>query len=118
MRIKPTADIKGLHLLMRPVLRTAEEIWIESGRPEGITITSGLDGVHSAASWHPYGLAVDLRTNYWPLDEAEKVYKLLKKALSDYDVIHHVKEGPNGKETSHIHVEPSNPLAETHGLLI
>ena len=108
MKLKEGADIKGLHILMRRVLREAEKIWKENGRPEGITITAGLDGAHSAGSWHYYGLAVDLRNHYFDETTKQKVYLALKATLPDYDVILH---------STHIHVEPSDLLAEKWGLL-
>ena len=109
MKIKQGASIAGLHLLMRPVLKVAEAIWKENGRTEGVTITAGLDGVHSAGSWHYYGLAVDLRTRNFDEFRAKRVHEALKSSLPEYDVIYH--------EGSHIHVEPSNALAAKHGLL-
>jgi len=109
MKLKDGADIKGLHILMRKVLREAEKIWKENGISDGITITAGLDGVHSAASWHYYGLAVDLRTNYFDENKKQKVFNALKSTLPEYDIVLH---------STHIHVEPGNNLAQKHGLLI
>lgn len=109
MQIKNGASIAGLHLLMRPVLKVAEQIWKDAGRPEGVLITAGLDGIHSAGSWHYYGLALDLRNNYFDEATKKEVAKKLKTALPSYDVVIH---------STHIHVEPSNLLAERHGLLI
>lgn len=109
MRIKDGASIAGLNLLMRPVLRVAEKVWIKAGRPEGVTVTAGLDGIHGAASWHYYGLALDLRNHYFDDATKKQVYATLKKYLPAYDVVNH---------STHIHVEPSNALAEKHGLLI
>ena len=86
----------------------AERIWIENGRKEGITITAGLDGIHSAGSWHYYGLAVDLRTHYFDETRLKKVYQALKASLPDYDIVLH---------STHIHVEISNQLARKHGLM-
>ena len=77
MRIKKGVIIAGLAIEMRPVLIAAEEVWKKEGivtdvdgteidlAKEGVTITSGLDGVHSAGSYHYYGYAVDLRTRYF-----------------------------------------------------
>ena len=109
MIIKEGASIAGLHLLMRPVLKVAEAIWEKAGRSEGVTITTGLNGVHSAGSWHYYGLALDFRTRYFDEPTKKQVYATLKKHLPAYDVILH---------STHIHVEPGNPLADKHGLLI
>lgn len=108
MMLKEGADIKGLHVLMRPVLSAAESIWITHGREEGVTITAGLDGIHSAGSWHYYGLAVDLRTHYFDKLVEQDVYDDLKTALPGYDVVKH---------NTHIHVEVGNTLAAKWGLL-
>ena len=108
MILKDGADIKGLHVLMRPVLSASESIWITHGRSEGVTVTAGLDGIHSAGSWHYYGLAVDLRTRYFGQTVKADVYHDLKAALPGYDVVMH---------DTHIHVEVGNTLASKWGLL-
>ena len=101
--------IQGLHPCMRLPLKKAEAIWKAHGRPEGVTITCGLNGIHSASSWHYCGCAVDLRTNYFNATERQTVYNELKKALPGYDVVWH---------TSHIHVEPGDDLARKWGVLL
>lgn len=108
MKLKDGVDIRGLHLLMRPVLRAAELIWKNNGQQEGVTVTSAVDGVHSADSWHYYGLALDFRTRYFSEIRKDVVIKQLRSALPDYDVVAH---------NTHIHVEPSNDLADRHGLM-
>lgn len=100
MRIKDGADIKGLDIRVRPALIEAERIWKAHGREEGVTITSGLDGVHSAGSLHYYGLAVDFRNRYWDHGTKREVFEELKRSLkrrsSHFDIIFH---------ETHIHVE-------------
>lgn len=114
MKIKSGAILSGLQPVMRPVLREAEAIWKAHGHPkDGVTVTEGLGGLHSAASWHYYGYALDLRTRYFEFDTAVLVYQALKKALPGYDVIHHETDG----ESSHIHVEIGNGLAKELGVL-
>lgn len=106
MKIKHGVVLGGLHPLMRPVLRAAELIWVDEGKG-GITITSALDGTHSASSWHYYGLAVDLRTFYFSAARKLKVAERLRAALPGYDVV---------VEKTHIHVEIGNDLAKRHNL--
>ena len=116
------------HPVMKHAQKTADRIWKEHGRVEGVTITSGKNGVHGPGSWHYYGAAEDCRTNYhyrqcyhngsmedypiasgiWGDSERREVYEELKAALPEYDVIWH---------DSHIHIEPGDNLARTWGLL-
>ena len=109
MELKEGVTLAGIHLLMRPVLRVAEEIWTTAGRSEGVTITCAMGGVHSAGSWHYYGLALDLRTRYFSAPVKDSVVAKLKYRLPNYDVVVH---------STHIHVEPSDRLAARHNLLI
>jgi len=117
------------HPVMKKAQTVAEALWKDHGREEGITITSGKNGVHGPGSWHYYGAAVDLRTRYenrqywqdgsmaeYPADSrawddgvAENAYSDLKAALPEYDVIWH---------NTHIHVEPGDALARKWGLLL
>lgn len=97
MEIKQGVVLSGLDIRMRPVLMYSDAIWIEYGRPEGVTITSALDGLHSAGSLHYYGLAVDLRIHYFKPEEALAVAADLRECLGhDFDVVLH---------STHIHVE-------------
>jgi hypothetical protein len=97
MRLKANVNLSGLHLSMRPVLVAAEAIWKQLGITEGVTVTSALDGLHSAGSLHYYGRALDFRIRYFKNNAECEAADLLKKALSeDYDVILH---------KTHIHVE-------------
>ena len=100
--------LNGLHPVMRKAMKVAEALWIEEGRPEGITVTCGLDGVHSASSWHYCGCAVDIRNKYWPDSKKASVHKELQKRLPDYDIVLH---------KTHVHMEPSDKLAKQWGLL-
>ena len=59
MKLKNGVIISGLRIEMRPVLIEAEKIWKENG--DELVVTAGLDGVHSSASLHYYGYALDLR---------------------------------------------------------
>jgi len=95
MKIKLGASIRGLDIRMRPVLIHAERIWRAYGQE--LIITSGLDGTHSAGSFHYYGLAVDLRTRYFSESDKQLVLMELRDALSnDYDLVLH---------RTHLHVE-------------
>jgi hypothetical protein len=95
--IKDGASIAGLKIEMRPVMMAAEDIWKDHGREEGVTITAGTDGVHSAGSLHPFGYALDLRTHYWKKAEISRVANELQEALGDdYDVVIH---------STHLHTE-------------
>ena len=109
MKLIEGVTLAGIHLLMRPVLRKAEDIWRANGRPEGVTVTCAMDGEHSAASWHYYGLALDFRSHYFSAPVKDSVVQKLIHALPNYDIVAH---------STHIHVEIGNQLARKHGLLI
>lgn len=64
---------------MRDALIAAEELWKKHGQE--LVVTSGMDGTHSAYSWHYYGYAVDFRSSYFMPPEAEQVAKQLQAAL-------------------------------------
>lgn len=98
MEVKEGVELKDLAIEMRDVLIEAENIWKRYGRKEGVTVTSTGDGVHSAGSLHPYGLAVDLRTRYFSQEEIDAVHAELLSSLdhSLYDIFIH---------STHIHVE-------------
>ena len=108
MLLKPGAVIAGLHPVMRKPLKVAERIWKANGISEGITITAGLDGVHTASSWHYCGCAVDLRTRYFSETSLAVVISQLKQKLPGYDIVTH---------SSHIHIEPGDALAKDWGLM-
>lgn len=98
MQIKEGVILAGLDIKMRPVLIEAEKIWKRYGREEGVTVTSGLDGTHSAGSLHYYGRALDFRTRYFSDGERNAVFAELVDALDGtlYDFVNH---------STHIHVE-------------
>lgn len=97
MEIKTGVSLQGLSLAMRPVLIAAENIWKKHGIKNGVTVTCGTDGTHSAGSLHYYGYAIDLRTRYFDDKTIERVLTDLTNALShEYDVV---------LEQTHIHVE-------------
>lgn len=114
MELKSSASLQGLDSVMRPVLREAERIWMDLGRPEGVTVTSGTDSLHSADSWHYSGYAVDLRINYQDKGLGQDVpgrtaVSRLSAALGwRYEVM---------LRRSHIHVEISNATAQLLGVL-
>lgn len=96
MKLVNGAVIAGLDFRMRPVLIAGEKIWKDNGKE--LHVTCGLNGEHSAGSFHYYGLALDFRTKYFKTAaKKKKVYQELKTELgSSFDVILH---------DSHIHVE-------------
>jgi hypothetical protein len=95
MKLKRGAVIAGLKLEMRKVLIAADEEFKRYG-VEAV-VTSGLDGCHSAGSYHPYGYAVDLRTRHVTEIVAKEIYDRLNARLPDpYDVV---------LESNHIHIE-------------
>lgn len=102
MQTKDGVKLDKLQFVMRPVLVEAEEIWQENGRE--LVITSTTESVHSAGSYHYYGLAVDLRTNYFDEVTKQKVYKKLQEKLEGrFRVV---------LEKTHIHVQfivPTQP---------
>ena len=89
---------------IRPVLVHAEALWRSFGREEGVPVTSGKEGTHSAASLHYTGYAVDLRTRYFDDFEKNKIHSMLEQALGKkYRVISH---------DTHIHVEYRDVVEE------
>lgn len=99
--IKESASLRGLQLLMRPVLIEAERIFGSFGLP--CVVTSGLDGTHSAGSFHYYGYAVDLRSVHakTKTDKA-KILSLLKEKLGPrYYVILEAA----GTDNEHYHID-------------
>lgn len=99
------------HPVCKPALRACDRLWAENGQPEGVTITAGKESTktHSAASWHWFGAAFDVRTRYFDEETKKKVFEQLKSELPGYDVIWH---------STHIHIEPGDELARTWGLLL
>lgn len=80
---------------MRDVFKNAERIWLSYGQE--CVVTAGLDGKHSAGSYHYFGRAVDLRTRYFSTAEKQLVVDELRASLpNDYFVL---------LESTHIHVQ-------------
>lgn len=98
MEVKDGVDLSGLKYPMIEALIAAEFIWIVHGhRPEGVTVTSALDGDHKDGSLHYIGYALDFRSRYFSVAEAERIAVILSSDLgSDYDVV---------VESTHIHCE-------------
>lgn len=99
MQIKDGVILAGLNPNMRFVLITADDIWRNHGQE--LVVTSGLDGCHSAWSWHYYGCALDFRTRYFGShrerqDVANELQAALKKKSSLYGVV---------LESNHIHTQ-------------
>ena len=82
MLIKEGASLQGLSIQMRPALISAERIWKKYGRSEGVTVTSGTDGCHSAGSLHYYGYGLDFRIRYFSEPIALAVSEELSVSLS------------------------------------
>lgn len=79
MKIKFGATLVGLQLPLRKVLKASDTVW--KGMGKEMVVTSGLDGCHSAGSYHYYGYAVDLRTRYFTKAEALTLNKQIRKEL-------------------------------------
>lgn len=95
MRVKEGVALAGLNWRMRRVLRVADHVWQTYGHE--LVITSTTDGEHSRWSWHPFGMAVDLRTRDMGLAEVTMVAQDLQHILGrPYQVV---------IEATHIHVE-------------
>jgi hypothetical protein len=98
MKIKKGANIQGIDIRIRPILVAAERLWKEFGQQ--LVITCGTEGTHSARSLHYYGLALDLRINYFTLEQQTDIANLLRVRLQEidkhFDVVLH---------STHIHVE-------------
>src|SRR5687767_3987809 len=71
-------------------------------------IRFGIDGVHSRASEHYTGLALDFRTHNVPADKRAKLVQTVTEALGpDYDVIWEAQGTPN--EHLHVEYDPKDP---------
>jgi len=91
-RPKEGVSLAGLQLVMRPAMMAAGVIWEKQGVSE-LVITSGTEGSHGANSYHPYGLALDLRL---PPDPQAAVDELRTSLGISFDVV---------LEGNHVHVE-------------
>ena len=94
MKIKPGANIQGLHPNMSAALKIADSWWENFG--DELVITSGLDGEHSAGSKHYSGRAVDCRTRNFTKEYTEKLAHRLSVELGCLFVVLN--------EANHIHI--------------
>ena len=99
MKIKDGVDLKGLNIVMRIVLISADLVWRKHGQE--LVVTSGLDGDHSAGSLHYFGYALDFRTRYFDNLSLISVRNDLQAELDKYDEGGYVVL----LESDHIHVE-------------
>jgi hypothetical protein len=90
--LKEGVSLAGLQIEMRPVMREAGRIWRDQGK-QWLRITSGTDGSHGVASFHPYGYALDIEL---PPNPAQAVSDLREALGCNYDVV---------LEKDHVHIE-------------
>lgn len=97
MIFKNGVKLSGLQPEIVTALIVANEVYRERGRPEGVTVTSVVDGKHMTGSKHYDGQAVDLRTFYFHPGIQLEICDMLRSRLTDeYDVV---------LEKDHIHLE-------------
>ena len=97
-----TVSLIGLQPEMRIVLEHIEKVYAKYGK-EGL-ITAGTEAfdsygklIHSVGSLHPFGYALDFRTNFFQGNEIGLVaYELRNLLGKDYDVVIH---------KTHLHIE-------------
>ncbi len=96
MKVSKNVKLSGLKIEMKIVLETVEKIFLEfTGKESYITHTD--DGIHSPASLHPYGYAIDYRIKHIPKEKPKMIVENIKKELpKGFDVILH---------KTHIHIE-------------
>jgi len=110
MKAKKGVILAGLRLPMRVVLKSANEVWMHHGKE--LVVTSALDGVHSAASYHPFGYALDFRTRYFRTRLLKKDHAKIEKVARELRSRIAYNVGPLEAakyvvvvEKSHIHVQ-------------
>jgi hypothetical protein len=97
-----SVSLVGLQPEMRAVLTAVDSVYSKYGKEPVITAGTeafNSDGklIHSVGSLHPFGYALDFRTNYFEGNNKGLVAHELRKLLGpDYDVILHA---------SHMHIE-------------
>lgn len=102
MKLKTGVTIQGLHPAMRKVMHNAEQAWNKAGNEAVITAGTEAaypDGrlIHSAGSFHPFGQALDFRTNYFNQMTITRLAEDMRHRLgTGYEVI---------IERDHIHIE-------------
>ena len=95
LKIKDGVSLAGLKKEMRIAIIEADDIYRAHGKE--LWITEYMGGEHSPRSLHYGGYALDMRTKFFGVAEAQVVAKKLQEALGDdYDVVLH---------TTHLHVE-------------
>lgn len=95
MKLKKGVKINGIKPEMVTALIVADNVWQDFG--EELVVTSCTDSIHSLASLHYVGYAVDLRIKYFDKDEKIEIAQALRDALTDeFDVV---------LESTHIHLE-------------
>ena len=96
MKIKAGVNIQGLHISMQKVMKAAELIYKRHNQES--FITSGMEGNHSAGSYHYFGMALDYRTRFFENDsESIQVAKEIQEELGlQYTALF---------EKDHIHIQ-------------
>lgn len=96
MKIKAGVNVQGLNITMQKVMKSVELIYKRHNQES--VITSGMDGTHSAGSFHYFGMALDYRTRFFENDaESIQVAKEIQEELGpQYTVLF---------ETDHIHIQ-------------
>ena len=117
MLVKDGTVIMPDHPVTREPMKVAEKLYKMHGVEEGITITAGKDGIHSAGSWHYVGAAFDIRIWAFDKDQVETLHHQMVSQLKDYDVLMH-KSAKSKNGYSHIHIEPKDHLAKQWGLML
>lgn len=95
MQVKDGVSLFGLKPEMRKVLMWCDALIARYKVP--FVVTSTTEGVHSSASLHPFGYAVDVRTRDLTLIQVNQLADQLRQRLGDrYDVV---------IEKTHLHIE-------------
>jgi hypothetical protein len=108
MLLKVGVSLRGLHPLMRVVLKYVERWHLENGFDDGCIVTETLGGEHGPGSWHYVGLAVDFRTRHLSTTQLAALRSYLTAKLPGFDLVFH---------PTHLHTEPGDALARKLGLM-
>jgi isocitrate dehydrogenase kinase/phosphatase len=100
MKIKNDKVIlAGLQVEMKLVMEVCDSVYRHYGQE--YTITSGLDGLHKAGSYHYFGYAIDSRVHFFDEEIQRKVANDIRMIIAEksnkYDVILHLNH--------HLHCE-------------
>ena len=99
IEIKGGVRLLGVVPQMFFAASVAEGIWREQGVP--LVVTGGIEGLHSEASDHYAGRALDFRTKNLAPGKAPEVVAQLKAALGeDFFILHELI----GQPAEHAHV--------------